>query len=55
MVLFGSVLLLTACSGKPEKTELTSQTSEVSTTSTTENELKPEERVDYWKIREVDH
>ncbi|EGV04596.1 conserved domain protein [Streptococcus infantis SK970] len=42
LVLFGSMLLLTACSGKAEKTELTSQTSEVSTTSTTEIELKPE-------------
>ena len=44
LVLFGSVLLLTACSGKAEKTELTSQTSEISTTSTTEIELKPEEK-----------
>ncbi len=44
LVLFGSVLLLTACSGKAEKTELTSQTSEISTTSTTEIELKPEEQ-----------
>ena len=44
LVLFGSMLLLTACSGKPEKTELTSQTSEISTTSTTEIELKPEEK-----------
>lgn len=40
LVLFGSVLLLTACSGKVEKTELTSQTSEISTISTTEIELK---------------
>ena len=44
LLLFGSVLLLTACSGKVEKTELTSQTSEISTTSTTEIELKPEEK-----------
>ena len=44
LVLFGSVLLLTACSGKVEKTELTSQTSEISTISTTEIELKPEEK-----------